>query len=107
MSLGQKIKGLRIERNWSTAHLAELSNCTLSTINGIENDKRSPQIDTLFRIASAMDLPLIELLPIEAHMGPTPLSDAEKQLLALFSKMTVKQRSSLLEFLEAQKEPSR
>jgi hypothetical protein len=54
-----------------------------------------------------MDLPLVELLPIEAHMGPTPLSDAEKKLLALFSSMTSKQRTSLLAFLEAQKEPSR
>jgi transcriptional regulator with XRE-family HTH domain len=99
MSLGSKIRALRKERGWTAEYLAEISGCTQSTISEIENDKRSPQYDTLEKIAKAFKLPLIDILPLEAHTGKANFTEEEKQLLSIFHQLKPEQRKQLVEFV--------
>jgi len=101
MSLGSKIRALRKERGWTSEYLAEISGCTQSTISEIENDKRSPQYDTLEKIAKAFQLPLIDILPLEAHTGEMHFTEEEKRLISIFHKLMPDQRKNLLDFLES------
>ena len=101
MSLGSKIRALRKERGWTSEYLAEISGCTQSTISEIENDKRSPQYDTLEKIAKAFQLPLIDILPLEAHTGKMDFTEEEKRLISIFHQLTPEQRKHLLEFVHS------
>ena len=94
------MRALRKERGWTTDYLAKLSGCTQSTISEIENNKRSPQYDTLEKLANAFSLPLIDILPIEAH-GDLQLTEDEKKLLDIFHKLKPNQRKLLLDFIQS------
>jgi DNA-binding XRE family transcriptional regulator len=49
------IKTVRIESGLTQEKLAEKSGVPIRTISNIENGKRNPTVDTLFKIASAMN----------------------------------------------------
>lgn len=101
MSLGSKIRALRKERGWTSEYLAEISGCTQSTISEIENNKRSPQYDTLEKIAKALNVALVDILPLEAHIGTAEFTKEEQNLLEMFHKMNPEQRKSLLSFMQS------
>lgn len=100
MSLGSKIRALRKERGWTSDYLAKISGCTQSTISEIENGKRSPQYDTLEKIAKAFKLPLIDILPIDAH-GIMQFTEDEKKLIQMFHQMKPEQREYLIKLMQS------
>jgi transcriptional regulator with XRE-family HTH domain len=63
MKVGNKIKGLRIEKGFTTDYMAEKLSISEQTYRKYESDKNSPDINTLEKIASALDKNLIDLLP--------------------------------------------
>lgn len=102
MSLGSKLRSIRKSRNWSAEYLGKRAGCTQSTISDIETNKRSPQIDTLEKIATALDMTLVELLPIEYHLADgSTLSDEEKEMIHLLHKMTDEQRKAVFNLIHA------
>ncbi|TVX85623.1 helix-turn-helix domain-containing protein [Paenibacillus agilis] len=102
MSLGSKIRAIRKERKWTTTHLGQVAGCTQSTVSEIETDKRSPQVDTLDKIAKALNLSLVELLPLEFHpLNGHSLTDEEKELLVLLHRLNEDQRRSLITLINA------
>lgn len=102
MSLGTKIRTLRKERKWSSEHLAERSGVTQSTISDIESNKRSPQLETLEKIASGLDLPLIEILPIEDYFSHSnSLSTYELQVIELCHQIPPEHRGIVVSILQA------
>lgn len=98
MALGSKIRSMRKERKWSAEYLAEKAKCTQSTISDIEAGKRSPQYNTLERIAAAFEVPVIEILPTSARLGP--LSEMENRILEFVHGLSTEQRHALLNLLE-------
>jgi putative transcriptional regulator len=48
-----RIKVLRVERDWSQAELAELINVARQSLNAIENGKADPSLPLGMRIAKA------------------------------------------------------
>lgn len=62
--IGIKIKLLRIKMNFSQEKLAELSDLNKNSISTIELGKSSPTIETLDRIAKALDIELKELVDV-------------------------------------------
>jgi transcriptional regulator with XRE-family HTH domain len=62
-----------LERGLSQAELAELCGTTQSAIARLESGGRPPRIDTLLRVANALDCNLVvELRPRTVPKGGTP-----------------------------------
>lgn len=60
--IGTRIRAVRATRRLSQERLGELSGTDRQTINRIEQGHVSTRIDTLLRIARALDMPLAELV---------------------------------------------
>jgi transcriptional regulator with XRE-family HTH domain len=75
--LAADVSRLRLARQLSQAELARLCGTTQSAIARLERGARPPRLDTLARIATALDCSLdVELIPRTALPpgtgGPTP-----------------------------------
>lgn len=57
LSLGAKLIELREQRGWSLSKLANLSTIGKATLSGIEAGKGNPTIETIWRLANALDVP--------------------------------------------------
>lgn len=59
--LSYNLKAIRKEKKISQQYIADRSDMLASTYNRIENMKVSPSIETIERIANAIDIPFSEL----------------------------------------------
>lgn len=59
--LGEKIRYIRKERGFTQEKLAEISNIDFTTLNKIENGKRSASLSTIEKIARALKIAVNEL----------------------------------------------
>ena len=64
--IGLKIVLERTKRKLSQEKLAELSDLSKNSLGAIERGTSSPSIDTLDRIASALDIELSELVKVKS-----------------------------------------
>ena len=64
LTLGETIRRLRREKQWSLGTLAERTGLSYSHLSRVENDSASPQADGIARIAEALDGDLRELLEL-------------------------------------------
>lgn len=55
------IRGLRAEKGWSQAELAERVNVSRNSINAVENGKFDPSLPLAFRIADAFGLTIEQI----------------------------------------------
>ena len=85
MNIGSKIATLRKQKGVSQAELAKRSNMSQAGISYIEKKLRSPSADTLEMIATALNVPLSQLLDEETTEVEVSrsLTDAELKF-ALF-----------------------
>src|SRR5580700_750794 len=70
------VKGLRLK------DLADLANCSESMISKIENNKSTPSLNTLHRIARALDTSVAELLPVRSAVGQVVIRKGERQIIS-------------------------
>ena len=56
-----RLRGLRTERNWTQADLAQHVAVSRQTINAIEKGKFDPSLPTAFRLARLFDLAIEEI----------------------------------------------
>lgn len=61
MTVGENIKRIRKEKGLTQKKLGELCNIDEANIRKYENGKQKPKIETLQKIATALDVPIIEL----------------------------------------------
>lgn len=86
LSLGQKIKRLRRDRDLSQTELARKLGTTLVTISSYENDKTKPSSEMLMGLAKFFNVSVDYLLRDQAdHSGPVSIQD--KELLKQFEKI--------------------
>ncbi len=64
--IGLKIVLERTKRKLSQEKLAELSNLSKNSLGAIERGTSSPSIDTLDRIAAALNIELSELVKVKS-----------------------------------------
>jgi transcriptional regulator with XRE-family HTH domain len=62
MSLGNKVKYYRKNRELTQAQLSELINKDVSTISKIETNVAKPSLNTLKEISKALNVELVDLL---------------------------------------------
>jgi transcriptional regulator with XRE-family HTH domain len=80
VKLGRKIKSVRTGRGITIQDIAERSGLSKGFLSQVENDKTSPSLNTLERIADALETPLTYLLLDEDH-APALARDGERQVL--------------------------
>jgi transcriptional regulator with XRE-family HTH domain len=62
MTLGEKIRLLRAEKKISIRKLSDMTGLSKSTLSDIENNKsKKPTVDTIERVAKALEIPISEL----------------------------------------------
>ena len=61
MTVGEHIKDLRTQKGLTQKKLAELCGLATGTIQQYELEKRKPKIETLHKIAAALDVPISKL----------------------------------------------
>ncbi|MCH6201987.1 helix-turn-helix domain-containing protein [Aquiflexum sp. LQ15W] len=59
VAYGEKVKAIRKNQNVSQEKLAELAELDRTYISDIENGKRNVSIETVFKIAKALNSPMI------------------------------------------------
>lgn len=57
-----RIRFLRLEKGWSQEHLAEAAGLSRDAVSRIERGDRQPSLDTLQRIADALEVSLSSLV---------------------------------------------
>jgi transcriptional regulator with XRE-family HTH domain len=65
MNVGERIRIIRKEKGLSIMQIREKTGLSKSTISEIENDKSSPSLDTLSKIAQALDKQIYDLISDE------------------------------------------
>lgn len=67
-TIGQQIRKYRKEKGMTQKQLADLLDTTQQNLAQYENGKRNPKIETLKKIARALEIPLIELQDIDSEL---------------------------------------
>jgi transcriptional regulator with XRE-family HTH domain len=61
-TLGRRLRALRKERGLRLADVAGAAGISISWLNDMEHDRNSPSLDTLVRVAIALDTTAVGLL---------------------------------------------
>ena len=93
----EKIRKLRLERNWSEYQLAEKSD---STISSWYRKNQIPTISSLEKICSSFNLTLSQFL-IEESTSSKILTEEQQELLDNYSRLSKKQQSVILELVKS------
>lgn len=67
--MGLRIRVARVSRNVSQRQLADMVGKSLSTVSMYETGKRTPRVDTLKRIAEALDVSAAGLAGFDEEEG--------------------------------------
>lgn len=75
-AFGERIAHERARRSLSQRELAELTGTTQSAVARLEGGSRAPRLDTLLRVANALDCMLeLELRPRTTITGGSPVDE--------------------------------
>jgi transcriptional regulator with XRE-family HTH domain len=92
MKIGSRIKGLRIEKGFSTDLMADYLGISDQTYRKYESDKNSPDLNALEKIAEIFGKNLLDLLPDSISFTNTD----QKGGVALAYQSTINQQSEKL-----------
>lgn len=71
--ISDKLKEARIKSNMTKADMARKLGVAYSTYDGYETGYREPKVETLQKIAGALDVPISQLLSTEQQVGLSAL----------------------------------
>ena len=75
-AVGKRIRSCRLQLGLSQEKAAELSGCHPTYIGQIERGEKNATIDSIAKIAAALDIPLSQLFDrIEENVRPNQISD--------------------------------
>lgn len=72
MRLGANLREARSRRGWTIADLAGAAGLSKGFVSQVENDKTSPSLDTLERLAEALGVEVVDLLRPAEAVPPAP-----------------------------------
>ena len=75
--MGAQIRQFRIEKGLTLHQLAEATELSTPYLSQLENDKASPSINTLRRIANALDVNMVEFFAHELVKDPPIITKAD------------------------------
>jgi putative transcriptional regulator len=65
LSMKNRLRVIRAERNWSQADLAEKLGVSRQTINAIETEKYDPSLPLAFRIARLVNMKIEDIFTLD------------------------------------------
>jgi transcriptional regulator with XRE-family HTH domain len=80
-SIGEQIRRLRLEKGLSQRDIEKTSGLLRSYLSRVEHGHTVPTLETLERLAAALDLPLYRLFCISNEASSTPPSVAPRKSL--------------------------
>ncbi|EES74476.1 helix-turn-helix domain-containing protein [Paenibacillus sp. MB22_1] len=94
--VGKRIREYRKQKNWTQEQLAEAASLHYSYIGGVERGDRNISLETLEKIAVALDVPAGDLFRTEVVLDKQQLLDEHMKLvssrsaeeIALITKIT-------------------
>lgn len=98
MTLGQKVKSLRVSKGFTQVQLGQKCMLDHTSISRIESDKFTPKGDTLVRLAAALDVDPLSLIYIDIIPQENTTAERIKRIVEYYSEKT---QQSLLDFLES------
>src|SRR5271168_4351254 len=110
MVIGEKLKALRAQKNWSQGDIEKRTGLLRCYISRVENGHTVPSVDTLEKMAQALEVPMYRLftndehvqkpnIPAEAIRSRAVRSKEDNELRAfakLFSRMDERSRGLLI-----------
>lgn len=100
MTLGERIKSLRDKNGWTQTYFGEKLNLTKASISGYENDTRSPDKETLIKIANLFNVSTDYLLGNKTE-EKEPYSKKQQTLAAhIDDDISEEQMEDILEYIE-------
>ncbi len=79
MDIGQEIRRLREEKEWTQTQLAYHADTAPSSISLIESGRREPNVSTLRKLAQALDVELVDLLGEHARKKALALPEPTEE----------------------------
>jgi putative transcriptional regulator len=70
LSMKNRLRVIRAERNWSQADLAEKLDVSRQTINAVETGKYDPSLPLAFKIARLVDMKIEEIFIFDENETP-------------------------------------
>jgi putative transcriptional regulator len=70
LSMKNRLRVIRAERNWSQADLAEKLGVSRQTINAIETEKYDPSLPLAFKIARLVNLKIEDIFTLDEDEEP-------------------------------------
>lgn len=102
MSLGERLKQLRSEKNWSQDEFAHHAKIDGRQVSRYENDRVMPSVDVIIKMAKAYDISIDFLLLDDAPRRPLdPHRSRLAEKVMELNNMSEEDERSLLHLLEA------
>jgi transcriptional regulator with XRE-family HTH domain len=99
--LGQRLRALRKQRSLSQERLGERSGLSGKFIGEVERGEKSISVDSLYRVASALEVPLKHLTDVQSNrQAHVPTAEAER-IFALVSARRPSELRKAYEVLRA------
>ncbi len=70
VSVGKRLREIRLEKGWTIRKLAKESGLAVNTLSLIENQKSSPSVSTLEQIAMALQIPVSSFFDTQIELQP-------------------------------------
>ena len=83
--LGERIKAIRKEMKLKRAGFSQLVQMSEDTIGLIERGQKLPRLETLYKISSSLNIPLVKILDFEKKIKPS-IKHQDLHLLNLYVK---------------------
>ncbi len=92
-----RIRTLRRAKNISQEQLALRANLNPAYLGQIERALKCPTLDTLYKIATALDVPLWDLLRLDNHFDPCA---SQERLAALLQRVPANRQTEFFQIME-------
>jgi|JI10StandDraft_1071094.scaffolds.fasta_scaffold02983_3 transcriptional regulator with XRE-family HTH domain len=100
-TLGDYLSSARTAKNLSYGQLAQRSGLQKSGIFAIEKgDVKSPDTDTLAKLATALDVPLADLYSLAGYAQPTELPSVQPYLRSKYGDLPPEARAEIADAFE-------
>ena len=96
--IGANIRKYRIQKDVSQEHLALESGIHPAYISKLERGEKCPTIDTLYRLARALCIPIYKLIDIDGDMDN--ISDTAYKIQKSLSDLTPEKQSRVADLID-------
>lgn len=100
MSSAEKVKEIRLKRNYSQNELSNRSGVSQSTISSLERGEKSPSESTLVLLAKALRVPVSELLEDNKKTAASDGDGLKAEISNLLLGLSDEELHHMLEYAE-------